>query len=111
MSCTTGENKDSFLKEVSELAMAVTGKRYHTLSYPGEEHHKRMRWLSKNAGVNEEEDFQYEGNTISVRVLLDDVAYQRYLKEFEPALFEEARAQRRSMKNFTPTGRHEFAKK
>ena len=95
MSCTTGENKDLFLEKVGELAMAVMGKRYHVLSYPGEEHYQRKRWLSRNGGINEEEDFEYNGETISVRVLLDDVTYQRYLKAFEPELFEQSDARKR----------------
>lgn len=111
MSCETGENKDLFLEQVGELAVAVTGKKYRTLTYPGEQHYIRRRWLSRHGGVNEEDDFQYDGEAISVRVLLDDVAYQRYLKEFEPELFEASRAQARPFKRQKPSEKREFAKK
>ena len=39
----------------------------------------------------EEEGFEYDGDVIRVKVMMDDVSYNRYLKEFEPVEFEKSR--------------------
>lgn len=57
---------------------------------------KRISWLYKHASITQEEDFEYDGEFISVKVLLDEVTYQRYLKEFERELFESSAARRRA---------------
>jgi len=72
------------MSELGDMTTASMGKQYFTLSYDCAQHNKRIGWLYKNAGITKEEEFLYEGDQISVKVLLDDVTYMRYLKEFEP---------------------------
>jgi len=92
MSCKTGENKSLFLEKVGELASKVMGKKYYRLEYPYDQHNKRISWLYKHSSITQEEDFEYEGDVISVKVLLDEVTYQRYLKEFEREIFDSSAA-------------------
>ena len=84
MSCLTHEGHREFMSELGDMTTASMGKQYFTLSYDCAQHNKRIGWLYKNAGITKEEEFLYEGDQISVKVLLDDVTYMRYLKEFEP---------------------------
>jgi hypothetical protein len=58
------------------------GKSHYELEYPCEEHSKRISWLYKHASITEHHDFEYEGENIKVTMLLDDIIYKRYLKEF-----------------------------
>lgn len=88
ISCETGENKTEFLDIVSDLASEIMGKKFYHLEYPCEEHHKRLSWLYKHASITQEEDFEYHGDSISIKVLLDEVTHQQYLKVFEPHEFE-----------------------
>ena len=94
MSCKTGENKSLFLEKVSELAGSLMGKKHYRLEYPYDQHNKRVSWLYKHNCITQEEDFEYDGDVISVKVLMDKVAYQRYLKEFEREIFESSAGRR-----------------
>jgi len=107
MSCKTGENKSLFLEKVSELASALMGKKHYRLEYPCDQHNKRISWLYKHAGITQEEDFDYDGEFISVKVLLDEVTYQRYLKEFERELFESSAGRRRASGKYLRAGEDE----
>ena len=75
MSCKTGENKVEFLDKISEMASELMGKKYYLLEYPCEEHQKRISWLYKHASITEQQEFQYDGDSIKVRLLLDDVIF------------------------------------
>jgi len=92
MSCKTGENRSLFLEKVGELASTLMGKKYYRLEYPYDEHNKRLSWLYKHASITQDEDFEYQGDFISVKILLDEVTYQRYLKEFEREIFDSSAA-------------------
>ena len=82
-----------FLDKISEMTSELMGKEYYELEYPCEEHYKRISWLYKHASITEQQDFQYEGENIKVTMLLDEIIYKRYLKEFELEN-EEAQTQR-----------------
>ena len=88
MSCKTEENKSLFLEKVEELAGAIMGKKHYRLEYPYDQHNKRLSWLYKHASITRDPDFEYHGDFISVKILLDEVTYQRYLKEFEREIFD-----------------------
>jgi len=59
-----------------------------TLEYPCHEHNKRYSWLLKHGNISTQEDFEYIDDIIRIKILLDDVTYQRYLKTFEPKQFQ-----------------------
>lgn len=75
MSCATGENKSQLLDRISSLTSKLMGKRLYRLEYPCEEHNHRLSWLYKHASITKEEDFEYLVDTISIKVLLDEVTY------------------------------------
>ena len=82
MSCITMENVDLLLETVSEMAATCMNKQMYRLTYPCTEHNQRLSWLLKHAAINSQQDFQYEGDFITIKVLLDDVIYHKYLKHF-----------------------------
>ena len=92
MSCKEQYNKDLFLEEVGEMTATLKGKQLYALKYPSWEHNDRLNWLVANASVAHTGDQMVEvsedGQEMTFEVLLDDVVYQRYLKQFEPALFQ-----------------------
>ena len=45
MSCLTTEGYDDFQEKLTELCNEVMGKTYRKLTYPCQEHDKRIRWL------------------------------------------------------------------
>jgi 50S ribosomal subunit-associated GTPase HflX len=87
MSCKTGENRNKFLQMVADLATERMGKKMYRIEYPGHEHNKRISWLYKHASIAQDGEFEYNGNMIAINVLLDEVTYKRYLKEFESDTF------------------------
>lgn len=104
MSCKTGENKTEFLDVVSDAASEVMGKKFYHLEYPCEEHHRRLSWLYKHASITQEEDFEYQGDIISIKVLLDEITYQQYLKVFEPQEFQKSALRGRQFINQRENG-------
>ena len=95
MSCKTGLNKDHFLSEIETLTAMVMGKRPITLKYPYSNHTKVIKWLSEHANIGAssiEGAFEYEDETgmIILKVPIDDVTYQKYLKQFEPENFKDS---------------------
>ena len=90
MSCTQGFNKDLFLSQVGEMGASLKGKKIYKLKYDSMEHTERVNWLRSNArleNVNETMEVSDDGKYITLAVLLDNVVFQRYLKEFEPEMF------------------------
>ena len=49
-----------------------------------------MKWLLNFAKITDPTNFEVDsgGQIITMRVMMDDVIYMKYLKEFEPAKFE-----------------------
>ena len=92
MSCKQGFNKDLFLQKVGEMSADLKGKQLYKLVYQSWEHSERFNWLRLNGHLNDISDsmeVSEDGQTITLEVLLDDVVFNRYLKEFEPEVFEE----------------------
>ena len=91
-SCTKGFNKDLFLEQVGEMSVTLKGKKEYHLQYDSLEHNVRLNWLKNNAElahVDDNMEVSDDGMLITLKVLLDDVTFQRYLKEFETELFDE----------------------
>ena len=93
MSATQGYNKKVFLEEISEMVQQILGKEYITIQYPAWEHEKRVKWLLNVAKITDPTNFSVdsEGQNITMKVMMDEVIYMKYLKEFQPAEFEEQR--------------------
>ena len=85
MSALEGTNKDLLLQEVAKLSASLMGKTHYVLSYKYSEHDKRSKWLRENANISQIDDldFDEESESITVRLLMDEVVYQKYLKQFE----------------------------
>jgi len=65
------------------------GKRPIALNYSYRHHDKVTRWLFEHASINSVEDIDYnDDGTITLRVPIDDITHQKYLKEFENERFE-----------------------
>ena len=47
------ENKEVFLETISSLTTKVMGKEIYDLTYPCDEHYKRISWLYKHASISE----------------------------------------------------------
>mmetsp|Transcript_21994 Transcript_21994/g.34151 ORF Transcript_21994/g.34151 Transcript_21994/m.34151 type:complete len:107 (-) Transcript_21994:8-328(-) len=105
MSCEKEENIDQLIETISDLSMQSMGKKFFVIKYPGAEHYKRLNWLNTHASLNPDQEFDYdaEGNII-LRVLMDDIIHMRYLKEFEPEVFEAVRSEAKSRKGMPPKG-------
>ena len=87
MSCKEGFNRDLFLDQVGSMSADLKGKQLYRLEYDSMDHSRRLNWLRNNAQLAHAEDqmeFSDDGSTITLSVLLDDVVFNRYLKEFEP---------------------------
>ena len=98
MSCTEGFNKDLFLEKVGEMSADLKGKRLYKLEYASWEHGERLNWLRKNAliaDITDRMEVSPDGQVIKLEVLLDDVIFNRYLKEFEPEVFAENKSRSR----------------
>ena len=56
-----------------------------------------MKWLLNFAKITDPTNFEVdeEGQNITMRVMMDDVVYMKYLKEFEPGKFETQRHSKR----------------
>lgn len=68
------------------------GKKLIELKYNYSEHVKVTRWLQEHANISSVGDLEYDDKgMISVRVPIDDVIYQKYLKQFESEKFEDSR--------------------
>ena len=80
------------MRQVGEMSADLKGKQVFKLSYDSIEHNERINWLRRNAQisfVDDQMEVSDDGSTITLKVLLDDVIFHRYLKEFEPQLFSE----------------------
>lgn len=77
MSCQTGQNKEQFLKEITELSQALMGKKIYKITYPYYKHKQIQEWLCQAANLTEITDieYDYENSTMTVNVLLDDIVY------------------------------------
>ena len=99
VSCEDNYNIDELLDSIAKLSITSMGKAYYTLRYPGEDHFKRINWLNVHASLSQDTEFAYhEDGSIQIEALIDEVTYQRYLKEFEPDLFEQERELRKEQK-------------
>jgi hypothetical protein len=74
-SCLTGEGKKEFLSIVGDIASDLLGKKNYRIEFPCEEYNKRFGWLIKNAGISNEEDFEYVDDKIIITVKIDHVTY------------------------------------
>ena len=99
MSCTQGFNKDLFLEKLGDMSASLKGKQLYKLEYLSYEHGERFKWLRQHAhlssDISEAMEVSSDGSTIILQVLLDDVVFNRYLKEFEPEIFSEKREKSR----------------
>lgn len=74
------------------------GKKLIELKYNYSEHGKVTRWLQEHANISSVGDLEYDDKgMISVRVPIDDVIYQKYLKQFESEKFEDSRVNQRGI--------------
>lgn len=74
------------------MSAVLKNKKLYKLEYDSIEHQTRADWLRKNASlseITETMEVSDDGATISLELLLDDVIFQRYLKEFEPEIWAE----------------------
>jgi hypothetical protein len=96
---------DSYQNELVDALVGkvdvIYGLKTHKLKYHFSEHDKRREWLLKFANVSNVDNFEYEGDHISLDVNIDDVVYQQYLKTFERDSFD---ALRDSQKMMAPKG-------
>lgn len=101
MSATEGYNRKVFLEEVSAMCSRILGKQEVILAYPAWEHEKRVKWLLEFAKISDPTNFTVDeqGQEIQMKVLFDEVVFQKWLKEFEPERFAELRVKR---KHFQP---------
>ena len=83
MSCKTGENRNEFLDLIADMSSERMGKKMYRIEYPGFDHTKRISWLNKYASISKDCEFEYIDDKIAISVLIDEVTYKRYLKEFE----------------------------
>ena len=71
------------------------GKRPITLRYRYSDHSKVTRWLLEHTNLSQgsvESSMVYgEDGFITVQAPIDDIIYQKYLKQFEPEKFEDER--------------------
>ena len=95
MSALNDPNRDELNNVIYEKVNHIFGLKSHTLKYHYSEHDKRSQWLYKYANVSNLDEFTYEGDHISIKVNIDDVVYQQYLKTFERDYFEEQKPQSR----------------
>lgn len=93
MSATKGFNKNIFLDEVSEMVAKIMGKSTIELQYPAWEHEIRVKWLLQHAKITDPSNFKVDddGSKITMNVLMDEVTYFKYLKEFEPETFKKVK--------------------
>ena len=80
------------MEKVGELSAFTKGKQEYRLKYDSLEHFERLNWLKSNADLahmDNNMEVSDDGKYITLKVLLDDVTFQRYLKQFEPELFDE----------------------
>ena len=74
------------------MSASLKGKGLKKLRYDSIEHNTRINWLRKNAHlthVNDSMEVSEDGQYITLSVLLDDVVFQRYRKEFDSEAFNE----------------------
>jgi hypothetical protein len=85
------------------------GKRPITLKYPYNKHNKITKWLFEHANITSVDDMEYDDSgMITLRVPIDDVTYQKYLKAFENDKFEDDRVnQKRKGRIAAPPGWNE----
>ena len=64
----------------------ILGKNAMTLSYPAWEHEKRVKWLVMYAKISDPTNFEVDedGQYIHMNVMMDEVLYMKWLKDFEP---------------------------
>jgi hypothetical protein len=105
MSCLEGYNKDTFLNEVAGLSQTLMGKKMFTLRYDAAEHEKRYSWLLKQANMSNIDDFDFddEGYVI-MNVIMDEVIYERYMKEFEHDIYQEMKGDKKRKRLAPPPG-------
>lgn len=69
------------MNEIQNFTSSIMGKKLIELKYFYSEHEKVSRWLLEHAGLNTVGDLEYDDeNMITVRVPIDDIIYQKYLK-------------------------------
>jgi GTP-binding protein HflX len=84
MSCKDGTNKELFLNEVQALTQVLMGKKPIELKYSYRDHEKVTKWLFEHASITAVDDMTYgEDGSITLRVPIDEITYQKYLKHFE----------------------------
>jgi hypothetical protein len=89
MSCKDGTNKEVFLESVQSLTQSIMGKSLVALRYKYSDHEKITRWLFEHASITSVENLSYDDDgMMTLRVPIDEVIHQKYLKVFEPEKFE-----------------------
>ncbi|TNV74652.1 hypothetical protein FGO68_gene7971 [Halteria grandinella] len=90
MSCKNGTNKEQFLGQIQNLTAELMGKETVELEYEYHMHSKVTKWLNEHANLTSMEDFQYtDDGKIILKVPIDEVTHQKYLKHFEEKKFQQ----------------------
>lgn len=74
------------------MTIKIKGKDLITLRHHYSQHHKRQEWLYRYANISEIEDFDQEGDDIIIKVAIDPIIHQQYLKTFENDRFEQGKS-------------------
>ena len=75
MSCKDGTGLPNFLTEIEQLSGNLMGKHLIALKYPYSMHNKVTKWLFEHANISSVENMEYEGDSITLRVPIDDVVH------------------------------------
>ena len=101
MSALKDPNRNELVDILSTKIREIYGLKSYTLKYHYSEHVRRREWLLKFANAPNVDNFEYDGEEITVNVDIDDIVYQQYLKTFERETFDK---QREGSKLIPPKG-------
>jgi 50S ribosomal subunit-associated GTPase HflX len=93
MSCKNGTNREVFMDQIQSISAAIMGKKPMTLRYRYQDHTKVTKWLLEHTNLSSgsvESTMEYgDDGYITVQAPIDEIIYQKYLKQFEPERFED----------------------
>ena len=79
------------------------GKKPIALRYKYSDHEKVTRWLFEHASITSVDEMDYgDDGIITLRVPIDEVIHQKYIKVFEPEKFEGDRKEKKFGGRFAP---------
>ena len=81
------------MDQIQSLSAAIMGKKPMSLRYRYQDHAKVTKWLLEHTNLSSgsvESTMEYgDDGYITVQAPIDDIIYQKYLKQFEPERFED----------------------